>query len=1028
MHPYWGTTAPEVLSEYINSYTGEGDIVLDPFGGSAATAIEALRLNRRIAILDSNPLTAFIAEVVLKPASLPRLQWAFQDVQATFRDETARFFTTACAACGKNGAIEYVLRENGKPVQIAYRCACSRARLYKTPDPADKRAERKNAAFTVPFWFPVDIPLPSNGNASHTLVRELFTGRTLAGLSMLLHAIGKVEDSPARGALKLAFASLLEPGSRLKLRAPAAAGPGRKKTAAYKPTPTLYLPRKWREVNPWIAFENAFRLIYEGKKETNIVLKNAALGRSFRELESGQANVLILNRSIGDAPVGEIPDDSIDYAIAGTPSNPIPEGSLASALWKAWLGFESPADRHFSPAPAHQDAFPQGEESGHGVFTALRRSVKDGGYVHIFCDDRGGVKFHATLNLLAESGLMPERIVHQPVAGTTGRRARSRKSPAGAYVVRCAVSKAEPARRKAVPEAVLRRKLAATMKARLTLHGGAALEDLLHFVYGQLDADEISAFAKHPAEERLVKAAGAFADYRNGKFLPRRNAALLARRQRALAGLRQTVLDTESIAVGDPQTAHEAWQTAFVRMASAGFALEDLDAVRTGFHPEQIDQHRRKRFSMLLRDFGRVLGYRTSAAGKGKPAVAWRKARAGEIRFEFRRKEVRVQSRRGKNVSIDWGVISYFDLERGIREWCQNHPQPGSKLSKRLTPSAESAGAQREPNGRWGIASPIADLRLKVVRNRKVCAGHYLMELDLPRGIRLDFLPGQFFHMICDPDEGKERAYPLTLRRPFSIHGAQYAAFPRSALAGVESPPLDIRKALARRPARIDFLYRVVGEGTQALSRIRKGALLDSIGPLGNGFAIGNERTAVLVAGGIGVAPLIALAERLRYLGKEVLIYLGAVRKEMLGLAVGRPLSADGFDETIENQDLLDVIRAEFLQIGAQVLTVCTDDGSAGEKGLVTEMLEQGIRGGCVPLKDVCLYACGPEGMLKAVAEIAARHSLDCQVSLEERMACGIGACFSCTCRVTSPNGVIRKKRVCREGPVFKARDIQWKD
>jgi dihydroorotate dehydrogenase electron transfer subunit len=110
------------------------------------------------------------------------------------------------------------------------------------------------------------------------------------------------------------------------------------------------------------------------------------------------------------------------------------------------------------------------------------------------------------------------------------------------------------------------------------------------------------------------------------------------------------------------------------------------------------------------------------------------------------------------------------------------------------------------------------------------------------------------------------------------------------------------------------------------------------------------------------------------------------------------------------------------------VLTVCTDDGSAGAKGLVTEMLEQGIREGCVPLEDVCLYACGPEGMLRATAEIAGRHGLDCQVSLEERMACGIGACYSCTVSVVMPDGTTRKKRVCREGPVFHARDIQWKD
>jgi dihydroorotate dehydrogenase electron transfer subunit len=125
---------------------------------------------------------------------------------------------------------------------------------------------------------------------------------------------------------------------------------------------------------------------------------------------------------------------------------------------------------------------------------------------------------------------------------------------------------------------------------------------------------------------------------------------------------------------------------------------------------------------------------------------------------------------------------------------------------------------------------------------------------------------------------------------------------------------------------------------------------------------------------------------------------------------------------------LYDAIHSEFDEIGAQVLSVCTDDGSLGEKGLVTEMLEAGIRGGCVPRESVCLYACGPEGMLRAVAEIAARYSLDCQVSMERRMACAVGACYSCTTRVIGPDGKVHQKRVCREGPVFLARDIQWKD
>ena len=275
--------------------------------------------------------------------------------------------------------------------------------------------------------------------------------------------------------------------------------------------------------------------------------------------------------------------------------------------------------------------------------------------------------------------------------------------------------------------------------------------------------------------------------------------------------------------------------------------------------------------------------------------------------------------------------------------------------------------------------------------------------------------------VMCDPGAEDRASPPLTLRRPLSIHRVSYAAFSRSGLAAVASIPPEIRETIVRRPAVLSFLYRLVGAGTESLSRLRPGARVEAMGPLGNGFSIGGERTAVIVSGGIGVAPLAALAEQLLFAGKDVRVYFGAVRGEMLALAVSHR-------ECGEDAGLEEVIRSEFREAGAQVLGVCTDDGSIGAKGVVTELFEAGIRDGCVPSSDVCVYACGPRGMMRAVAEITARHNLPCQVSLEERMACGVGACYACTCRVVGAEGVVRRKRICREGPVFQAKDVQWKD
>jgi len=296
--------------------------------------------------------------------------------------------------------------------------------------------------------------------------------------------------------------------------------------------------------------------------------------------------------------------------------------------------------------------------------------------------------------------------------------------------------------------------------------------------------------------------------------------------------------------------------------------------------------------------------------------------------------------------------------------------------------------------------------------------------VEIPKTFSLS--PGQFFHILCDPKSNDDRGYPLTLRRPLSFHGIQYKNFNRAALAKSNCLPVEIRDILEREPSTMDFLYKTVGEGTKRLSEIKKGRI-DAIGPCGNGFAIGPESAAVIVAGGIGVAPLAGLVERLRYLDKQVYIYLGALNKDLLLLAIKRPDSLD-MGYVNGSQEFYEMVKKDFLEIGAREVTVCTDDGSVGKKGFVTNVLKQDISEGRVPCADVCFYACGPRGMLQSISEISQQHSLKCQVLLEEHMACGVGACLSCSCEVKGSDGKTQRKRVCKDGPVFNAGEIEWKN
>lgn len=250
--------------------------------------------------------------------------------------------------------------------------------------------------------------------------------------------------------------------------------------------------------------------------------------------------------------------------------------------------------------------------------------------------------------------------------------------------------------------------------------------------------------------------------------------------------------------------------------------------------------------------------------------------------------------------------------------------------------------------------------RVEVLANERVAEGVGLIVLRAPR-IAASVEPGQFVHLRIDAGAD------FILRRPFSVHRTHGDA--------------------------IEILYQVLGRGTRALALRGAGETMDAIGPLGSGWRIPETAAhALLVAGGLGAAPLAMLAERLAERGVAVTVAQGAPTADRL------------------------VARDVFESVARRV-AYATDDGSSGVRGFVTAVSERQL---AQDRPDV-VYVCGPEVMARAVASQAAAADVPCQVSLERLMACGVGACLSCV--VTTRSGL---KRACVDGPVFDAEEVCW--
>ena len=239
-------------------------------------------------------------------------------------------------------------------------------------------------------------------------------------------------------------------------------------------------------------------------------------------------------------------------------------------------------------------------------------------------------------------------------------------------------------------------------------------------------------------------------------------------------------------------------------------------------------------------------------------------------------------------------------------------------------------------------------------------------------------------------------------------------------LAGADDPLLgrafalyDVVRDRTGRPEAVDIVYLVRGKLTRRLAQAPAGMRLDIWGPLGNGFVLPETaRRVLMVAGGIGCTPFLAVARHLR---------------QSEDAAAGPPEAATPprrivYCYGVRSRAFL-VDPAPLRELGAEV-HLASEDGSVGHRGLITDTVASCVAE--IPF-DLVL-TCGPEPMMESVAQIAERAGVPCQVSLETPMACGIGACFSCVARIRQDDGSWDYKRTCVEGPVFDARRVVWKE
>lgn len=250
----------------------------------------------------------------------------------------------------------------------------------------------------------------------------------------------------------------------------------------------------------------------------------------------------------------------------------------------------------------------------------------------------------------------------------------------------------------------------------------------------------------------------------------------------------------------------------------------------------------------------------------------------------------------------------------------------------------------------------------KIISNYSIATDMYLMAIA-NKYIATVGRPGQFIHIKIPHDDS------LLLRRPISINSVN------------------------KDDGIVYIVYQVVGTGTKILSQLKEGDNLDILGPLGNGFSIPKGvENIVIVGGGCGIAPL-----------KYIVDYWKDI----------------SYTTFLGYRDMDSIYQLMNFERASERLYLTTDDGSQGEKGVITKVFEREIDS----ISPQLIMACGPIPMLKEVQSIANGRNITCQISLEERMGCGIGACMVCSCMIRTKGG-LEYKKVCSDGPVFLSDEV----
>lgn len=1012
-HMYWGRKPLSRLLQIFEE--ARGKIILDPFCGAGTPAVAALIKKARIIATDLNPMGVFLTRVLIRPLSIPTVVAAFNGAYNEVLNRVGNIYEIPCPTCKKSALIDYVLwEEDGAgscPTSAQVKCqSCGRSGFRRLTSSERKRQLRISQTKPA-HWYPREqIQLNyASRKPPVSSYDKLFTGRNLFVLSELFSAIQKIEVPVYREALQYVFTGLLYSCSQMQMFSDKQRSSSRGWTAL-----RFYIPSKRKETNVLNAFSRRFNTFLACKKEINDILPYARATEHYNAFKQGEADILLKNIDWRDS-VNRFGSVS-NYIFLDPPYNEDVDYFVFSEFWGAWLSMRFDFKSEIRPrskkgemikdllistqtitAPKSQVILvldpkkPTGWETESVINSSGYRIAKEGYFLYDHSNKRSNdlLRRRESYYILERqsTGYTPENQTEKPnkqeiypyLRVTAFRLVGSNRGPE-----------------------MLRTRTSSEL-----------LPNHLQHLCGQLSAEEI-----------------------------RRETKYLKQNRRAYHSV--------CLALVSILLLKDRWELVHINAEEAEYNVfgsnhHKKDAVRSESKFGEVFAFKRANRRILF-FFG----------DQGKRLL---KASARKVNIKDKNKleTIAVLILSSNSAMAAWRMVRRAnDWPRGffisfdeLRDRCaQAEPEKYSAVCSAIIRTMEEV--------QDGQISPLT---AKVIENVRVGgeeAPYYKLRFKISHFAGI--FPGQFIMMETTQSASRRqvdsrnliswetfkssflRAPQTYLKRPFGIHRTFYPHFRKDYLRQLSLPESLALVMHTVFPNSFEIFYKVLphGKGTREMRELSRGATVKMIGPLGKRIDIrkilsqGVQEVHV-IGGGVGMAPLLSLVQSLRYFGVQVKAFVGIESIDLLKYLEQQTSESDsiyeGFSAGVKDAH---IYVDDLLEAGVDskdIFLSCDKESDVNNlvwesnyfTGFVSKQYEKFLslepKG-----KSVVAFTCGPIPMMEAVYKVTRRRGIDLLVLMEKRMACGIGVCLSCVCKTASGYS-----RVCKEGPIFEAKEIVWK-